>query len=1320
MHGRASFSLIAIVLLLTELFSPFAFAQASPSPSAIPSPSPTASPAATPTVSPSPSSTSASFTCPNVRNMSSQEVHTWWDNTLGTQINQITDFSTSDALAAGRQAQNASQSAGATQGNASIPIDPMSPYASIQPFIPGSTPMEQKIRPDTLAFLLSEDPKETTKSIFPNFDPAANNYDEPEFQLTIAQAMAYARSRGSAKETTFMQKLREMGFLPSTQQQGGVQLPSNETSPINNMMIPLPDMEPGKNLVSLAQLLSLEAIKGDKCLLSETIRGKVTYMAALDKDLTYGAISNQTLSGKFVFPPLNGTDKQFQPDLQTTSNQHFTASEMTGALTLGSGGANILIPSFYEDWIEFVSKINNAQFVIGLSLGIGSYLGAKNLQARAAYFEKRIDIDTKKLAAMQPRIDPAQLNTLVPHPTQRGVMITEGEANAITRSALTDEMQRFTADQDNYLKWATTLERTGRIGEALAGSGMAFGLAWLGPARLAFSVNTGQLLTYRGSGDAYLKLIVGRNAAQSFRHATSSLGIGTTQELINKYTGAFAPAKAFLPGPVFIINRPAEASGQNELSQSITRLSNTGGGWNITTRWKGASATTNFEDVRSFGKGDKYTSMAFVANKVQPNPAVNPQALGSAYELLALAAVPFIVSRGVMGELGRTLGLGVAAWTYAKVLSTTPDYGSDISCDKDDLDKFKIVYRWWTYGGIAADIALSAVPFLGVGGKTLVVITSALDFINMINPIAAAQAYWGNRAAHYVSICKDSQYKILAYQRLAEGKPAEQSEISDKLKPLTDLVGKLKMSQAVQESFSQQQADLSKLEEILNFKAQLIDQVGYVAPAQLYYVHISQSSWAVKGGLFDQLKAQGCDPHEALIASDGSVFEIGRNGIRKINPDGSVAFDFNSPDWQKRALSQLTDQQNARMIFPNKFFNAGLGGCDADKAFITMDTAAKISLTNAECPATGCIKRNLESITGKPQGNDLTNTMGKVVSVDTNEGTVVFDNGMVRFIRTAAAENALAGSELVSPDLGSTSRVPTQGVFVMGDGKVRLNGGADLGELRTIMTEKGKLEFDSDKKEIYVFLYILADVPAQSINSITPEAVKNEDGVNAVKLNIVPKAGFEEAVDGLNAAIEKVTGGKDQGFEVLETPDYAYWFTTDENGKPVLEVRNKKTGEVQQFPITGDMTRDANGNLVIPTEKGPITLNVGTNPQTGNPQLSVEGPGWKDLGDLLAAKGTGGIMTFNPSTGAITVYNGQDIPLNPDFASKGMGFSGTPEGTQGIPSNNPFGQNRYGTGTETRTTPISLPSWPENVLLAIAMLFAILGGVAVVRYRRFA
>lgn len=124
----------------------------------------------------------------------------------------------------------------------------------------------------------------------------------------------------------------------------------------------------------LCDLFKAQKMNSTQCVLdNENIQGRVTYVALLDKDLVYcNAANSQCVEGKYVSPASG--DKV--DDLPT--EQHFVSRDTTGFLNLGKDGGNLLIPSFYEDWVAFSGWWNHLDFMASTMLGVSMLFYNKN------------------------------------------------------------------------------------------------------------------------------------------------------------------------------------------------------------------------------------------------------------------------------------------------------------------------------------------------------------------------------------------------------------------------------------------------------------------------------------------------------------------------------------------------------------------------------------------------------------------------------------------------------------------------------------------------------------------------------------------------------------------------------------------------------------------------------------------------------------------------------------------------------------------------------------------------------------------------------
>ncbi|HIH20753.1 TPA: hypothetical protein HA244_05795 [Candidatus Micrarchaeota archaeon] len=643
------------------------------------------------------------------------------------------------------------------------------------------------------------------------------------------------------------------------------------------------------------------------------------------------------------------------------------------------------------------------------------------------------------------------------------------------------------------------------------------------------------------------------------------------------------------------------------------------------------------------------------------------------------------------------------------------------------MAEYKKLYITWvssSYASIFIQTAFTyGIPHVApVATVILIAVSEAAN-----NYFQAKQFQINAQAIEYTSLCQDQQYKVLSYQALKPQATGDtgKTKVDSTLSGLSDLTKSIAAG-----LFSKPQDDKARLagfQELLNLRSEITNQKGFIQSPEVFYVHVEQSPSMMPTHLFDQLNGNGCKLSENDVLSNGDVLQI-ENGLRLVKPDGTTAFDFNSFYWQLRAASILRSQELARMIIPNTIITTQLA-C-GDKPFISITPAGSGSLVDKSCPAGDCLARQLNALV-KFDGISLEQVLGKITSVDTDLGTVSFLGNSISFTRFSLGENAgeKPGVETRSPSLdylassGLGTSTAGSSLDVLGNANVVLNapagdfGKMDVGSLKTIIAEKGKIEYDPVAKRLYVFVYVLGEGQAQTIADVVARPsqvnIPGEAPIPAINLQLQGKTGFEDVVRQLQDSLDQVqkdsTGGKG-GFQVLETPDSIYYLFDN-----TLRKIDKATGQQQDFHLTGSPTTGPDGSIIFPTDKGPITIKPGVDDK-GQPIITVNGPGFKDEGPLESAKGPSGIFTFNPSTGAITVYNGQDIPMDPRFATQGMGFTGTPDGTVGLPTQNPFllppapsddGFNRK--------TSLSLPAWPENPVYFTLMLGIVLVGIAFVR-----
>ncbi|MBU1197660.1 hypothetical protein KJ765_04055 [Candidatus Micrarchaeota archaeon] len=639
----------------------------------------------------------------------------------------------------------------------------------------------------------------------------------------------------------------------------------------------------------------------------------------------------------------------------------------------------------------------------------------------------------------------------------------------------------------------------------------------------------------------------------------------------------------------------------------------------------------------------------------------------------------------------------------------------------------------------------------------------------LIDPVQMGKTVVGSQAMEYATTCKDTSYKIMAYQKISPGLVS--GSIKDKLDPLKNFKS-LNVSSLLYGLG--EKADVAQLNEILNLRGYHNEEQGLLTPQDLFYLHLdgaAQQWW----GVYDTLNGQGCFK---LVHDDekSSVTADSRGLLHHSKETGETTVLSDDVD---RALFVQANQELAKTIVPNKMIETPLDCGDKEVLRVIPDRlGGKLAVTDSSCGAMDCMLNQLSAITGRGTSVDLTESgFGAVTAMYTTEGIATAKDGLIRFSRTSGTqqtggflgigdtEESLRGTEIQAPSLDALAAaggtpLPGNKLSILGNGKVVLDGytgsstsqteTSELGELRTIITEHGKIEYDAVGRRLVATIYSISVIPAkEAVRDITPApgTLVDENGneVPAINIqNVIPNVGSEKEVKEFNDALREIqrdiTTGGPGGFQVIETENARYILSHNETtGQPTLEVREKikesqtvtnpdgttstierVIGEnVKEYAITGEPYRDGE-DIVFPTDQG--EFRIALTQQDGQPFVQATGPdGYRDIAALLAAQGPNGILAFDPRTGLWYAFNGQDIPWNPDFANQGLGYFNSEDGARGVPGSDLFAPaRRTGTGDSSQNSLLSVPSIPDNhALLALVLISSIVLGVAVVRYRRW-
>ncbi|MBI5036732.1 hypothetical protein HZC09_05305, partial [Candidatus Micrarchaeota archaeon] len=1029
--------------------------------------------------------------------------------------------------------------------------------------------------------------------------------------------------------------------------------------------------------------------------------------------------------------------------VESKINQFMSADKVTAYLAL-NGGGNIIVPEFYRDWIVFVNAWTRWDLYLSAGFAIASIGAVKNLEqakkmkAEAAERVKVREGSMLGKAEMEARLygdvqsQGGKILLDKPVTTPKGIadrvaispdgkklqyfsgsgaplFEREGVSNLVEAEAV-DSSLRFKRKgglQADIDEADVNIMRFKQMKQSLVSRvGASYMLAggWLGSARLLYGINEGML--FRASvgdkdskeKDKYLRLLVNKPVMEDFRSASGILSIGRVQEVIAKYVDSgFVPEKAFFPKKQILLNYPEPSAQVKSDAPQLTGFKSTGTDFTVYSNWRGNSYTLNYEDLRNFGGHDPFTALSVVAYGIIAEPSLYKKDL-KAFTLLFSLAIPFMASRRLLDLEESALGAAVFLTTL-EFLQIPSDLGDPDTCDMNKMNEFKDKFRLAFAGSVAATLVSVWIPFSKATGFLKQFGVSAAKWIDWVNPSDIWKWWIGDAAIAYASNCKDQMHTILSYQKIPDAvAPAEGNVITEKL-PFLQSLSLPRVLAATEEEQKYEKA-IKKLSEIMNLRVVLLNQKSFFYTPELLYAHIIESELSVKTSLYDII-ADGCSLPERLQSSDGRSITINEKGLNAYDENGNPVLAFQSTMWKLRSLARLRSQALAKTIIPNKIISSTLSG-QGESVFLLVSGTGDSTIVTPPCN----LREAIEAVTGRNIGSDFTRAVGKTKFIETDAGKVGIEGGRIYFVKEF-------GTAVTSPSADDLRKSISEGarVEIRNNGEVIVFGppGGEFkqisaGTFKTLLAEDGRVEHDTSSGTISVIIYSIFKTSAQNFAgyTVSPKG-------KGVSISAKPKAGQEASADKLNKAIDKIAG--ENGLTMFETKDHIYYITPD--GK--LRVMDKKTGTSSEYNLTGQPYQDGN-QIVIPTDSGPLRLTLSND--NGVPTLQAQGLGLDELLPLLTARGQNGILTFNPSTGAINVYNGQDIPMNPAFAEKGIGFTGNDDGSsQGVPMNNPFTQSAS-TGTTTDNTPkLSLPAWPTDLAALLFVMLALLGAVVAVRFR---
>ena len=537
--------------------------------------------------------------------------------------------------------------------------------------------------------------------------------------LTYDQVQQVAQNRGVSDWERLISTV-----LPQkrSEQQGPVRYDTGQVT--------LPN---GKKML-VSDLQQLQAVNTESCLLDNTdLRGTISYIGLMgrikDYDLAIGFHRNPAI--------LN-------------TPQHLTTGAMTGAVSWGNNGANILIPHTFEKWLKAFSTINMLDLIVNTGGALYLY-GAKSKIKTIADLDKELErvamregqagtfgqglgqqvqaystmrgeavSELTALRGMNPAtLTPEEAALRNTRMTELESQVTKADAQLAALQTESQTIAENTANnqldrakigyQQDIAKQLDDYDEIFKVLRRRVSYGFILGSLWLGPARFAYQINDAIALSSRGMSSSqrqqyYLKMFVNKDVADEFREKTDFLGFGTILETISGVFHVNAPEEAFRANSYYLINI-AEKQENPEESLS-TSIAFSGGAWQIQTIWPqpATSTLTAFEKVT---QSTKVSSMPLETNMLPADAIVDDKELQKHAAISTLYGLPFIMTFKVTQIPGRLLTLVPFLLINQIVMKIDHDKFKNVECDDAVVDRYVQEYAAVT---IVAN-AMNIIPF---------------------------------------------------------------------------------------------------------------------------------------------------------------------------------------------------------------------------------------------------------------------------------------------------------------------------------------------------------------------------------------------------------------------------------------------------------------------------------------------------------------------------------------------------------------------------------------------------------------------------------
>ncbi len=1085
----------------------------------------------------------------------------------------------------------------------------------------------------------------------------------PDEQISIAQARALAAKKSYSNSL--------QGVFNSLVSKNKAAKAGEPTAPgFEAMKVRLPT---GVEL-PLSELMKTPAIKnrltgGESCLLNDaSITGKLSYRAMLDKDLT-----------------IAGDRAEVAKSAEAQDNQHINSDGFKGSFQSYDG--NVVIPRMVEKAVTEMKSWSKLDFMLTSAFSLyalGSAVKATKAAERAV---EKVKLNTDfQISHLQPEVRTAILSPYgraTEDAFEKALLSKSGKMelpyqfnpgaaggfglSSVEAQEFTDlgskELQMtylynkrttlFPADTiDQIQLQAKSLGPQRRITElteeidlaktasslsaSRAWSSAALGLLWLGPARFGLEFSSSIFFASIGSPEkslgSRLVIFINNNAfSQAFREGSDFLLSGHIYDLISDVTKSGIPRKTFSSGSVQLI-QAMDDNGKQKLSR--TAFTQGEAGWLIGQAWVDQSSATLFEDVKD---GRPISSMAISINYTKLGATLNRrQEFQQYYDAIGVLAPLFgwfAVRNYVEAPAGLVALLRLQIFDiYIDNFVDPLKFSDNEKCNDENLQQYLLKYKATVAVGVAENFVIISAPYLKSLEliKVLMKNTAAEVAINsysrlgVVDPVGLLKAHYGSLALQYASTCKDSQYKIMAFQRLPDKVPVSVlKKVQEKTASavgLGDVVKGLNIGKSL-ETFIGSQLKAQDLKEILNLKVLMQNQNGQVRPSDLYEVHIEPLAQMQKTALYGS--EAGCFRNCLVDSSNKFVCLDDKRGVYDAN--GTII-----PDKDFALNSYLIPKLGN--VIPSRIIVSPLT-CGSGVFAEARASDASVTLVDALCSTTDCLKSRLAEVTGYSGYNALShpNWFGQLQSIQSTLGLASVHQGEFKFIYTKGVQvkrtttggiverlpfvgegvignlpgvadtpkNAIqertgaTQSSLNSKELSLTGTEKRLGeIEITGDGKVRVKGAStpedELGTLLTMEFTNGQINYDSEGKRLVAVIQTLADIPASSIQTLGAQPAVSESPKQALQQEKSEMDALKAALNAnqklsdkqtelLKQMLDKIASGKN-AFNDAELAQLRAAMQKLAQGQPLTPLEAALLSKAQQQPIFP-------GVVVIPPEK---------------------------------------------------------------------------------------------------------------------------------------